>query len=264
MPGTKPCVKCGVDCAGRPRVKDPKGRYICRGCYEQLKAEHAPESDPPPGDIYAVEPAPPSGPNPDGMPCPECGDHVAAGTIVCVSCGYSVELGQRIQTEIARSECGRGPTRDDVRDALSAEVARKAYLTPLLALVVASVINLAGIVSVYGQESAAGYALLFGVNVAVGLALFFLCSLMWIGFDAPLPLMTLQIGAAYAVFDVFFLLFAQLPMVGIIGLVLPVVVYTVILAQFLDIEYVDAIIVACLSLFARLLVNYGVSLMMQG
>lgn len=33
-PGGKKCVICGVDCAGRPRVKDPRGRYFCRPCYD--------------------------------------------------------------------------------------------------------------------------------------------------------------------------------------------------------------------------------------
>lgn len=33
MTTTKPCVVCGVDCTGRPRVKDPNGRYYCRPCY---------------------------------------------------------------------------------------------------------------------------------------------------------------------------------------------------------------------------------------
>lgn len=31
----KVCVMCGESCLDRPRVKDPKGRYFCRPCYEK-------------------------------------------------------------------------------------------------------------------------------------------------------------------------------------------------------------------------------------
>lgn len=31
----KPCARCGVDCTDRPRVKDEKGRYFCRECYDR-------------------------------------------------------------------------------------------------------------------------------------------------------------------------------------------------------------------------------------
>ncbi len=30
----KICVVCGQDCAGKPRVKDPQGRYSCKSCHE--------------------------------------------------------------------------------------------------------------------------------------------------------------------------------------------------------------------------------------
>ncbi len=37
QPAGKICVVCSANCAGRPRVKDPKGRYYCRACYEELQ-----------------------------------------------------------------------------------------------------------------------------------------------------------------------------------------------------------------------------------
>lgn len=39
--GGKHCIVCGVDCAGRPRVKDPQGRYYCRPCYDSKADESA-------------------------------------------------------------------------------------------------------------------------------------------------------------------------------------------------------------------------------
>ncbi len=49
---TKTCVICGEDCSGRPRTKDPKGRYYCLPCYERakhkLEQKQAANSQPPP------------------------------------------------------------------------------------------------------------------------------------------------------------------------------------------------------------------------
>jgi len=35
----KICVVCGESCEDRPRVKDPRGRYFCRPCYEKALAK---------------------------------------------------------------------------------------------------------------------------------------------------------------------------------------------------------------------------------
>ena len=32
----KTCVYCGEDCADRPRIRDPKGRYSCQACLERV------------------------------------------------------------------------------------------------------------------------------------------------------------------------------------------------------------------------------------
>lgn len=37
----KICGICGEDCAGQPRIKDPKGRYYHKACYERVMAERA-------------------------------------------------------------------------------------------------------------------------------------------------------------------------------------------------------------------------------
>ena len=35
----KICAICGRDCSGQPRIKDPKGRYFHKSCYEQALEE---------------------------------------------------------------------------------------------------------------------------------------------------------------------------------------------------------------------------------
>lgn len=49
MPGApeKVCVICGQDCAGKPRVKDPQGRYSCKSCHEAATVRKAPAAQAP-------------------------------------------------------------------------------------------------------------------------------------------------------------------------------------------------------------------------
>lgn len=35
----RPCQACGKDCTGQPRIKDKKGRYLHKACYEKAKAK---------------------------------------------------------------------------------------------------------------------------------------------------------------------------------------------------------------------------------
>ena len=60
----KICAICGKDCSNDLRIKDPKGRYFHRDCYERAaQAQHqqappAPIPEAPPVDSIPIEPAP--------------------------------------------------------------------------------------------------------------------------------------------------------------------------------------------------------------
>jgi DNA-directed RNA polymerase subunit RPC12/RpoP len=69
---SKPCRVCGVDLAGRSRLKDELG-YLCKPCADQLDAAEK-------GD-------------PDALSCPECGRRLKRagfveyrGALICRSC----------------------------------------------------------------------------------------------------------------------------------------------------------------------------------
>lgn len=99
----KICVVCGTDCAGRPRVKDPRGRYYCKACYDKRRspqqagaAGRAPE--------IAIEPEPSmldellephAGAEPGGS-CPNCGQDVPGGAVLCVNCGFNLRDGSAV------------------------------------------------------------------------------------------------------------------------------------------------------------------------
>lgn len=112
---SKICGICGEDCAGRPRTKDPQGRYFCRSCYDEALARKQQSSASPskhplpnvgatvidPGvsndELFAdaIE-APPV----ETMsPCPSCGAGMPAGAALCVSCGYSPQTGGKLSTK---------------------------------------------------------------------------------------------------------------------------------------------------------------------
>lgn len=120
--GRKICVICGQDCAGRPRVRDPKGHYYCQDCYEKAKRrqeEARAASSPEP----VAAPPPPEPPEPDldddfagGLAlldevasevqasapppisaCPGCGYALAPGAAICTACGYNLQTGRTLQ-----------------------------------------------------------------------------------------------------------------------------------------------------------------------
>ena len=107
QPG-KVCVLCGEDCSQRPRVKDRRGRYYCRPCYDKAKeavdARKALEETPPDPELRAEpEPEPELEPVPDpeawmvplegeaapAVGCPACGRRMDKGAVICTNCGYT-------------------------------------------------------------------------------------------------------------------------------------------------------------------------------
>ncbi len=142
-PQGKICVVCHCDCTGRPRVKDPKGRYYCRSCYERVSGRH--HADDPPRTAAAqrrpVQPPERPAAQPQSsealaledegdlglfarlpaaereamnapvqqIPCPGCGKLVPAGAVLCVRCGYNRQLGTRMGSpEIVAASSGNG------------------------------------------------------------------------------------------------------------------------------------------------------------
>ncbi|MFK7961014.1 MAG: hypothetical protein AB8G96_10860 [Phycisphaerales bacterium] len=124
--GQKVCVLCGADCAGQPRIKDPRGRYYHKACHEQAARERAMPSSAP-VDLYAAAAvtsaaaAPPAfddGPSflDDILPstpshaaaaagvCPNCGGGFAPSAVVCTSCGFDTRRGTAAHTRTLKAK----------------------------------------------------------------------------------------------------------------------------------------------------------------
>ncbi len=118
----KICVVCGEDCSHSPRVKDPRGRYYCKPCYESARQggkEHSRRHDDEDerttssnwggsllDDLDAEESSAASG------KCPECDAALEPGAVLCVNCGYILKAGKHIKSEIITDE-GADPAEAD-------------------------------------------------------------------------------------------------------------------------------------------------------
>ena len=122
----KPCVLCGAECDGRPRVKDRTGRYYCKACHD-TELERRESSRTPPVEPEQAEPeaTPPEEddagiiPLADEVPyaaagtggagsCPACGRIMGKSAVICVGCGYNAREGVRSSTLVSsKGESGR-------------------------------------------------------------------------------------------------------------------------------------------------------------
>jgi len=106
------CQACGKDCTGQPRIKDKKGRYLHKACYEKARAKALARkpvevaAPPPPDndDLYGLEGAdlglgddmladiPAHDAN--AATCPNCGSAAQAGAVLCTVCGHNFQTGK--------------------------------------------------------------------------------------------------------------------------------------------------------------------------
>ncbi len=300
-PPAKVCTRCGQDCAGKPRVRDQQGRYLCKACVERVKAEHAMAASPAPQlaqpappaaasepegfDAFALEP---SSDEPKAAPCRNCGAPLAEGAVLCVACGFNRKLGRtaREGDEAAalpppspaaaqrgrRIRCGRcgydlrgitgancpecgasalAPTRRERDAENSAAVAREAYIKPLVYFAVGF-----GVVSAIelfkgGPTDVLLYAIGYAIQVPIGVAVFWLCCLAWIGFDAPVHLTALRLAGVYALVDLASAIFESVT-IPLVGWLVPLFVYIGLLMELLEMDMQDAVLVAIATFVVKI------------
>lgn len=127
----KLCVKCGTDVAGKPRVKDPQGRYLCHPCVDRLKAEKSPRTQrasepvsvpagslelPAEGGVFGVidldalkRVAEPQRPR-ELRVCPACGKAREKDSVICINCGFDERAGFQRGTGVGASARTGGTT----------------------------------------------------------------------------------------------------------------------------------------------------------
>lgn len=202
------CSKCAVEIvAGAKKFRSKTGEVYCASCAE---AQMRPKAKPAEIDGYALadDPAPARVPaGTDLVPCRGCGAGIVRSDIVCAKCGFNRVTGARGPSggSAGAGEPERATTRKErsrrltVRDDVQRE-ARNAYIKS--AVIVAICLPIATVIwSVMpGIEMPIWFALAtFGVMYVATFVVYFICSLMWIGFDEPLKLEALRLAAACAI-----------------------------------------------------------------
>jgi hypothetical protein len=128
----KVCVVCGANVAGKPRVKDAAGRYMCAGeCQEKAEAqararaqarEQAKLQPPPPpkkGPVVKSTSSPGDGnllgdlisnsPMVGAVACTACGNPMPNGAVVCTRCGFNSQTGKNLKTAVIREKEKKEP-----------------------------------------------------------------------------------------------------------------------------------------------------------
>lgn len=104
-----------------------------------------------------------------------------------------------------------------------------------------------------GDQALVEYFIGLGFNLAVGICAFWICCHLWIGVDAPFYLNALRLIGIYLVVDAVF--FGSGFMVSpILGWFLMPLCYIGLLAQVLDLELGDAIMLAVITLGIKIAV----------
>jgi hypothetical protein len=236
------CAVCGIDCTGKPRFKDPQGRYYCEPCQQkgaQKASAAAPVAvTPPPADdvlpdlaaLAAVEQAaqgavpvvpelqlapeaPASGPAPKRLRDPRLGPPPKKPA-KCKACGYDLKGLKADKCP----ECGAkivARVKADELEELSRQVAREAYTKPLIYMG----IGLAGMATLLALTGAGvsewiGAYVNWLVAIPVGLLAFWICCATFLGYDAPFHLTAMRLGGIFAITNMLWLLLQSIPIVG--------------------------------------------------
>lgn len=222
-----PCPNCA-----RPMMADS---IICMGCgFNRSTSRNV---------TTAVEeaeggaPARPRKPRPNDVVAP----------LKCKECGYEL----RGLKSLTCPECGTLNRLRTVRRerelAESKRQARKAWSSPIIMAVVGVSISTGVVALAGGGPAVLEHLISFGLTLVIAGVVYFVCSLLWIGFDEPLPMTALRLTGAVALGDIGFTLVSLSPFRPFYIWIIPTIIYCVILAQVMEVDYEDAVIVAVVT-----------------
>ncbi len=288
----KICAVCGEDCSDRPRVKDKAGRYYCKPCEVKRAAGSGVAAAPPTTstmllatddaeDLIQIEEAHVAA----GKACPVCMLKISADAVVCVHCGYDERKGIQSSTLVEGKRAGDGRVtlpcakcgydltglhaprcpecgtivgtthRERIDSKVSRDVVRREYTKP----VVMFAVGLGGVSLIHVLTGAPGEILWslasYAIALPIGLAVLWLCCLGWIGFGAPFHLDALRLAGIYAALDFYGAVTGFLPL-ALIWFILGIILYVWLLADMMDMDTSDALIVAVLTFMVRLGIGF--------
>jgi RNA polymerase subunit RPABC4/transcription elongation factor Spt4 len=228
----------------------------------------APEPPLSPDGTIALEP-PTTVAKPRMRACESCSKLINAEVKVCPYCSYDQTLGppgklkKPLHTcrhcgydlaglpEPICPECGhrnaRRSTYSSLYDDDSREITRWAYLRPVIMLGVGLFgICLFALLRYHDPKYVAFTLIRYAVEVPVVLGVYIGCCAAWIGFDMPLRLVALRLAGIFAVVDLIADVVGIFP-IWVVWLSVSGIAYIWMLAQELDLDLQDALIIAIIS-----------------
>jgi hypothetical protein len=168
----------------------------------------------------------------------------------CVKCGYNL----RGLKDPRCPECGHFSTPNDIKERMrltSKQTARAAYMKPIIQFAAGALV-LSFVAA--GSENPGWFAIIYTVKLAIGVPIgvlaFFLCCLLWMGFDAPMHLTALRLAGIYAVVDAVGAVLGLLP-IPLVPFLLTMALYIGMLAESLELDLQDAILVGLVTWFIK-------------
>ena len=231
------------------------GNYICKSCDDA----RANALDP---DDIALEP---DRPTKRGV-CPSCFRPLPPDTGVCVSCSAGLNRnaspdgsGPKCQKcgydltgakSLICPECGTTQRPRAKKDLdMSREVVRDAYLKPAIAMLVGFACVILFLVAYGIPESIPSILIAILVQSVVGLAIFWLCSVIWIGFNEPFHINAMRLLAIYSISWTVLLLTLSIPFLCFASLIVPAVIFMLLHKKMLDLDFPDAALVSVITGF---------------
>lgn len=197
-------------------------------------------------DIYELAPEEPAAPvqrwiAPDAkakqtqaLPCPQCGyDLRGLRSDRCPECGKVLNA-----TAIRQAE----HKRDGINDSTWFDA--KAVAMAGVGLAIGATIWWLEVGSWLGV---AAFGVDFVTTVVIGWLVFFVCSVIWIGFDQPLRMTVIQMVGAFGLYTGIVSVLALIPIPGIVTFFLGAAILVGLLSERLEIDLQDAIYTAVVA-----------------
>jgi hypothetical protein len=124
------------------------------------------------------------------------------------------------------------------------------YLKPMIAIAIGVGISLAIAAGTGG--SVVGLLFSYSISLVISFAAFFVCSLIFIGFDEPIVVAFLRMGAVVALSMILEMALSLVPGFGLFKLLLYLTVFAMLLVSWMEIDIEDAWIVMVGTIVAKL------------
>lgn len=282
----KICALCNQDCSERPRVKDNRGRYICKPCEDRRAG--GPASMPhaiqpatqPADDFIALEPDEPGPAEAERTisVCPACGSALGPGAAVCIRCGYDKRAGLTPSAVDADGapirkcagcgynlaglkspkcpECGRATIAR--RGRAERGPAPTGWVVPVV-LIAVSLVLTALLQFLIDRSGEAFLRSLLGLGLKIPLAViaYAAAGLLWMGFDMPWKHVFLRYTAVCAIGTLIGVPIGFIPFIFAQAGIM-IFVYALLISNLLEVDIQDSIFIASFTVVANLIIVLAV------